>query len=148
MASTWGVSWGVSWGSSWGTSSAPAILQHGGWLSESQLKRHDEWRKKRKDQEQELETTIKLAYQRLTGKVTAPPVLAETKGDPEKLAAAAKKMASLLVTKSTSSAKMRTRNAQVIADLTRLASQIQALQEKQNYEMQMEEEAVVMLLLA
>lgn len=119
----------------------------GGWLSEEQLRAHDEHRRKRKARERELEETIELAYKRLTGKISAKKIIEPTKGEPEKLSELGKQLAAQLVTKGQDSARLRTRNAQIIADLKRLANEVIEYQEAQAYAMQMEEEAIIMLLL-
>lgn len=131
-----------------GAAAPAAELQRGGWLSDEQIRASDEHRKKRKARERELEETIELAYKRLTGKISAKKIIEPTKGEPEKLSELGHKLAAQLVTKGQDSARLRTCNAQIIADLKRLANEVIEYQEAQAYAMQMEEEAIVMLLLA
>lgn len=117
---------------------APVVeaRQGGGWLSDEQIKADHEHRKKRRERERELEETIITAYQRLTGKITEPPIIEEAQGNPVKLAVHAEKLAKQLVEKSKSSDRMRAKNKAIIADLQRQANAI----------MQEEEEAIVSLL--
>lgn len=149
MADAWGGSWGTSWDVSWGGGVVPApALQHGGWLSDEQIKASDEHRRKRKLRQTELEETIELAYKRLTGKLSARTILDPVKDAPKSLAKLGEKLATQLVSKGQDSARLRTRNVQIIADLKRLSDEVTRLEESRALEMQMEEEAIVMLLLA
>ena len=150
MASSWGSSWGTSWLNSWGTVGAVATpeLSRGGWLSEEQLQANEDHRKRRKKRQRELEETIELAYKRLTGKVSAEAILAPAKGEPEKLSKLGAELAAKLVAKSQDSARLRTRNAQIIADLKRLSIEVIEYEHAQMLALQMEEEAIVMLLLS
>ena len=149
MASSWGSSWGTSWLNSWGTvGAATPELSRGGWLSEEQLRANEDHRKRRKKRQRELEETIELAYQRLTGKVSAKKLIEPTKGEPEKLSKLGAELAAKLVAKSQDSARLRTRNAQIIADLKRLANEILEYENAQILALQMEEETIVMLLLS
>lgn len=147
MASSWGTSWGTSWANSWGAA-AVATITRGGWLSDEQIRADEDHRKKRKKRERELEETIELAYKRLTGKISAEAILEPVREEPERLAKLGAKLAAQLVTKGADSARVRTRNAQIIADLKRLANEILEHQSAQYRALQMEEEAIVMLLLS
>lgn len=120
----------------------------GGWLSDEQLRTYDEVRSKRRKRERELEETIELAYKRLTGKVSAKKIIEPTRGEPEKLSELGKQLAAQLVAKGQDSARLRTRNAQIIADLKRLAIEVIEYQEAQALALQIEEEAIVMLMLS
>jgi hypothetical protein len=119
--------------------------QGGAWLDESQVREYESEKKRRRNQERELEETITLAYQRLTGKITTPPAVIEAKGKPEKLAIAADKIAAQLVSKANKSDKFKARNRAIIADLKRLAREIT---EADALALQIEEEAIVFLLLS
>ena len=146
MADTWGGSWGASWLLSW-TQSVTAT-QNGGWLSEEQLRANEDHRKRRKKRQRELEETIELAYKRLTGKVSAEAILEPVRDEPEKIAKLGAELAAKLVTKGQDSARLRTRNAQIIADLKRLSIEVIEYEHAQMLALQMEEEAIVMLLLS
>ena len=150
MASSWGSSWGASWLNSWGTVGAVATpeLSRGGWLSEEQLRANEDHRKRRKKRQRELEETIELAYKRLTGKLSAKKIIEPTKGEPERLSQLGEKLAAQLTAKSQDSARLRTRNAQIIADLKRLSIEVIEYENAQILALQMEEEAIVMLLLS
>jgi hypothetical protein len=121
------------------------VRQGGAWLDESQVKEYENEKKRRRDIEREIEETITLAYQRLTGKITPPPAVIEAKGDIEKLAIAADKIAAQLVSKANKSDKFKARNRAIIADLKRLAREIT---EADALALQIEEEAIVFLLAA
>jgi hypothetical protein len=121
------------------------VRQGGAWLDESQVREYENEKKRRRDIEREIEETITLAYQRLTGKITPPPAVIEAKGEPEKLAIAAEKIAAQLVSKANKSDKFKARNRAIIADLKRLAREIT---EADALALQIEEEAIVFLLLA
>ncbi len=103
--------------------------------SKEQLEEEENRRQRLKKNELALEDTIRLAHQRLSGKVTEPAIL-EEEPTPHKLAIHAEKLAEALAEKSKDSAKLRTRNKAIIADLQRQAQAI----------MQEEEEAIIMLL--
>lgn len=97
----------------------------GGWIDPKAIEENDNRKQRLKKNDELLEQTIRLAHQRLTGKITEPPVLKDNP-KPERLAIHAKKMAQQLVEKSKESAKLRTRNKQIIADLRRLADEAKA----------------------
>lgn len=123
-----------------------AVVLGGAWVPEKARKAEQRRKKRLEDEERELESTIRLAYQRLTGKITTPPAIFEAEGSPQKLAVNAEKLAAQLVSKSRNSEKMRARNAEIIKDLLYQANEITRLAEAEADEMQMEEEAIVMLL--
>ncbi len=106
----------------------------GGAAHPGKIKHEKERRQRLKQEEEQLEQTIRKAYQRLTWKTTEPPILKDA--SPKKLAVHAEKLAAQLVEKSKDSARQRTKNKEIIADLHRQANAI----------MQEEEEAIVMLL--
>jgi hypothetical protein len=127
------------------TPAVAAIARGGAWLDESQVREYEREKKRRRGIEREIEETITLAYQRLTGKITPPLAVIEAKGEPEKLAVAADKIATQLVLKANKSDKFKARNRAIIADLKRLAREIT---EADALALQIEEEAIVFLLAA
>ncbi len=97
-------------------------------------KANEKRKRQLKEAEAQLESTIRQAYQRLTGKVTEPEILTQ-EASPQKLAIHAEKLAAQLAVKAKNSAKQRTRNKTIIEDLKRQAHAIMQ-----------EEEAIITLL--
>lgn len=120
---------------SYADASAPSPSGGGGAAHPTKIKHEKERRERLKKNELAIEQTIRLAHQRISGKVTEPEILKQ-EASPQRLAVHAEKLAAQLVEKSKDSAKQRTRNKAIIAELKRQAQAI----------MQEEEEAIIMLL--